>query len=218
MLIFSSLFIPGLLNFGVKQAADCSIYILCGLRLLQGFFQGWIFPAETIIWGRHCDKNEQTFFSGLAMSSMYFGIVISTLMTPIIIMATSWVFFFDLVGLLAVVWSLAWYFMFYWKAIDRKYGKSDLSEQLSALPVLKSIQFWISSMGQIIMSALVILLTGSIPKFLFQVYNSPRNRFLGHVYRRSLTDKNREKWLITCSIIFCIHNCCFNVVNILSTD
>ena len=33
-------------------------------------------------------------------------------------------------------------------------------------------------MGQIIMSALVILLTGSIPKFLFQVYNSPRNRFL----------------------------------------
>ena len=184
MLIFLSLFIPGLLNFGVKQAADCSIYVLCGLRLLQGLFQGWIFPAETIIWGRHCDRNEQTFFSGLAMSSMYFGIVISTLMTPIIIMATSWVFFFDLVGLLAVIWSLVWYFMFYWKAMDRQYGKPDMSDQLSALPVLKSIQFWISSMGQIIMSALVILLTGSIPKFLFQVYNSPRKRFLGHVFHR----------------------------------
>ena len=181
--MFLSLFIPGLLNFGVKTAADCSIYALCVLRLLQGLFQGWIFPAETIIWGKYCNKNEQTFFSGLAMSSMYFGIVISTLMTPIIIMATSWVFFFDLIGLIAIIWSLVWYFMFYWKDIDRHYGTPDVSEKLSALPVLKSMQFWISSMGQIIMSALVILLTGSIPKFLFQVYNSPRNRFVGQTIR-----------------------------------
>ena len=181
--MFLSLFIPGLLNFGVQTAADCSIYALCVLRLLQGLFQGWIFPAETIIWGKYCNKNEQTFFSGLAMSSMYFGIVISTLMTPIIIMATSWVFFFDLIGLIAIIWSLVWYFMFYWKDIDRHYGTPDVSEKLSALPVLKSIQFWISSMGQIIMSALVILLTGSIPKFLFQVYNSPRNRFVGQTIR-----------------------------------
>jgi len=151
--------------------------------MVQGFMQGWIFPAETIIWGKYCSDKEKTLLSGLTMSFMYGGIILGSYLTPLIIMSVDWIFFFNLIGITSVVWSIGWGVFSTDMAISQRAALESLDSdfqpprrrKLSVIPVIKSHQFWITSAGQVMMSALVILLTSSIPKFLYQVYGIPKD-------------------------------------------
>ena len=96
-------------------------------------------------------------------------------------MAIDWIFFFNLVGISSIVWAVGWGVFSTDMAISQRAALESLDSdiqiprrrKLSVIPVIKSHQFWITSMGQVMMSALVILLTSSIPKFLYQVYSVP---------------------------------------------
>ncbi|CAL8109500.1 unnamed protein product [Orchesella dallaii] len=96
-----SLILPSAAIWGGKEAVVC-------IRILQGLFEGVVFPSLTVLLSKWTPPQERAHLSALCISGMPFGNAFTMLISGHLITAFGWPAMFYFPGVLTIIWLIFW--------------------------------------------------------------------------------------------------------------
>ncbi|XP_065056224.1 sialin-like [Rhopilema esculentum] len=148
----------GLFTLLTPLAARISMHLLIAVRVLEGFFEGVTFPCMHAIWSRWAPPMERSKLSSISFSGPFAGTVFGMTLSGAIAHNHGWPAVFYFFGLLAIIWSVFWFWMVTDSPFDHPtitdkeldYLKQELSEdktesKLTTVPwkeLLTSVPVW----------------------------------------------------------------------------
>ncbi|CAF2744252.1 unnamed protein product [Rotaria sp. Silwood2] len=100
-----------LLALFTPLCAQGGVVALIVLRILQGFSSGFIYPSLHSIWSKWAPKSDKSKLATFAFSGSYIGTFMSMMFGGLIAVYWSWEWIFYLSGVLALAWTLAWFYL-----------------------------------------------------------------------------------------------------------
>ncbi|XP_065056209.1 sialin-like isoform X2 [Rhopilema esculentum] len=101
----------GLFTLLTPLAARMSIKFLIAVRVLQGLSQGVTFPCMHAIWSRWAPPIERSRLSTISFSGPVAGTVLGMTLSGAIAYNQGWPAVFYFSGLVAIIWSVFWFWM-----------------------------------------------------------------------------------------------------------
>jgi len=104
------------LTLFTPAAANLHVVAVIALRMLEGMFEGLMFPATHALLSRWTPRSQTTRSATIAFSGQECGIVIGTLLAGVLCdhgFAGGWPSVFYVFGTIGCVWSAAWFLLCY---------------------------------------------------------------------------------------------------------
>ncbi|XP_065056237.1 vesicular glutamate transporter 2.1-like [Rhopilema esculentum] len=101
----------GLFTLLTPLAARMSIKFLIAVRVLQGLSQGVTFPCMHAIWSKWAPPIERSRLSTISFSGLFAGTVLGMTFSGTIAYNQGWPAVFYFSGLVAIIWSVFWFWM-----------------------------------------------------------------------------------------------------------
>ncbi|VVC38183.1 Major facilitator superfamily,Major facilitator superfamily domain [Cinara cedri] len=107
-LIGISIFITGFLTVLTPVAARFSVFLVIGLRAIEGIFEGMTYPAIYAVWSRWAPPDECTRLGSFALSGSYLGTVVGYPMCGWLAENFGWPSTFYVPGCISIMWCVIW--------------------------------------------------------------------------------------------------------------
>eukprot|EP00112_Aurelia_sp_Birch-Aquarium-sp1_P023445 Seg699.7 transcript_id=Seg699.7/GoldUCD/mRNA.D3Y31 product="Vesicular glutamate transporter 2" protein_id=Seg699.7/GoldUCD/D3Y31 len=101
----------GLFTLLTPLAARGNFYLLIAIRVLEGFFEGVTFPCMHAMWSKWAPPFERSKLSTISFSGPFAGTVIGMTLSGTIAHTHGWPAVFYFFGLIAIIWSVFWFWI-----------------------------------------------------------------------------------------------------------
>ncbi|XP_067133318.1 sialin-like [Centruroides vittatus] len=105
------IFCTAVLTVLTPLAASVNVGFVLAVRVIEGLFEGVTFPAMHAMWGIWAPPFEKTKLATSAWSGTFIGTVVAMPLSGLLAQHVSWQSIFYCFGSVAILWSLAWFYL-----------------------------------------------------------------------------------------------------------
>ncbi|XP_043271667.1 sialin isoform X2 [Venturia canescens] len=100
-----------LLTLVTPPLTKMSVYVLIGLRIVEGVFEGVTYPCIHAVWANWAPPMERSKLATLAFSGSFVGTVFAMPVCGLMAQFFGWIWIFYVFGVIGILWFVAWWYI-----------------------------------------------------------------------------------------------------------
>ncbi|XP_046664263.1 vesicular glutamate transporter 2-like isoform X2 [Homalodisca vitripennis] len=101
--------VTALFTLFTPTVANASVFLLLGIRFIEGLFEGVTYPCIHAVWSRWAPPQERARMASIAFSGSFVGTVVAFPVCGFIANSLGWPYIFYITGVIGLIWCAVWW-------------------------------------------------------------------------------------------------------------